>query len=251
MAKSANPSAVPVSPRWLLALESSTAHGGAALVRDGEIWRTILLPEGLRHGRELMAATAGLLAEAKLAAADLHGVAVSVGPGSYTGTRVGVMSAKALAFGAGIRLTAVSSLAAMAESMRLAGAAGADAMVLVLQDARRDEVYAGLYAFSAGEMRPIIREAAIAPEEAAALLGSLHEKGDKPVLAGSGFVTHAPLFAGFSGFDPIPRPISPGAVGILGWRQILQGDLADPMTLQPLYLRRDRDADWKKDALIG
>lgn len=240
----------PTPQRWLLALESSTANGGAALLCEGEAVETVRLAEGLRHGRELLPSAAGLLERRGLRAGDLWGVAVSHGPGSYTGTRVGVMSAKALAFGADLRLAAVSSLAALAATLLVEKRAADGDTVLVLQDARRDEVYAGLYRLDGGDAVPLAHDAAIAPEEAAGRLASLAGQGLTPVLAGSAFVTYADLFRGLGGGDAAPGLVNPAAVGLLGWRHLLRDKSADPMTLQPHYLRRDEGADWRKDSLI-
>lgn len=234
------------SPCWLLSLESSTPHGGAALLRDGQPFASAQLAEGLRHGRELMPAVSGLLDKAGIAAADLWAVAVSVGPGSYTGTRIGVMSAKALAYGTGCRLAAVSSLAALAETQRLDNGASAGDRVMVVQDARRDEVYVGVYLLEE-ETRALYPDAAVTPEEAAATLADLLAAGGAVRLAGSGFATYADLF---SSAVAAPGVINPVAVGVLGWRQVLREKTADPFALQPVYLRRDAGHDWRRDHLI-
>ncbi|MCD8352089.1 MAG: tRNA (adenosine(37)-N6)-threonylcarbamoyltransferase complex dimerization subunit type 1 TsaB [Planctomycetaceae bacterium] len=236
------------SPRWLLALESSTPHGGAALLHNGKPAVAMLLEEGLRHGRELLAAAEEIMKSQSLKATDLCGVAVSIGPGSYTGIRVGVMAAKALAYGAGIRLAAVSSLAALAESTRVSGKAATGDRVMVLQDARRDEVYAGLYRLDDNAAVPIVADAAITPEEAASRLRLYSEEGEgRLVLAGSGFHTYATTLGNP---EAAAGRVNPEAVGILGWRQILLEEYADPLQLQPVYLRRDEGADWRHDHLI-
>lgn len=236
--------------RWLLALESSTSLGGAALLEDGKIVHVTRLAEGLRHGRELMPAAAGLLKAASITVSDLAAVAVSIGPGSYTGVRVGVMAAKALAYGCGCPLAAVSSLAAMALTARLDGNAREGDTVLVLQDARRDEVYAGLYRLGDGDASAIRPDAAIAPEEAAAILADLIAKGTHPILAGSGFATYAEQFSRFGGLNISPARVNPGAAGLLGWRKIMREEFADPLLLQPEYSRRDAGHDWSHDILI-
>ncbi len=237
------------SPRWLLALESSTAHGGSALLRDGEIVASFLLEEGLRHGRELTASAGALLGEQGLGAGDLWGVAVSAGPGSYTGVRVGVMAAKALAWGAGARLIAVSSLAALAQTAILAGRAREGDVVYTVQDARRDEVYAGLYRAENGEAVPLRPDAAITPEEAAARLAALDaEHGSRLRLTGSSFTTYRAVLGGL---ESSPGRVDPAAAGSLAWRQSLREQYADPFALQPVYLRRDADADWRHDHLIA
>ncbi len=239
------------TPRWLLALESSTPFGGAALLREGEVIAVRHLSEGLRHGRELMPAAAELLQAQGVSPKELAAVGVSFGPGSYTGIRVGVMAAKALAYAGGSRLVAVSSLAALAESAILAGPmVKADEIVYTLQDARRDEVYAGLYQNRDGWAFPLVDDAAITPEEAAAYLAEL--KADYPGTVvhriGSGFSTYFELFRDLR---VLTGRVEPAAVGVLAWRQFLQADFADPLQFQPVYLRRDAEADWRHDRLIS
>ena len=233
-------------PRWLLAMESSSPNGGAALLRDDDLFEVARLAEGLRHGRELIPAASRLLTNAGITARSLWGVAVSAGPGSYTGTRIGVMAAKALSYGAECRLTAVSSLAALAETLRLAGKAVPGNLVVTLQDARRDEVYAGFYCLKEDETVPLAPDTALAPEEARACLKQLLEQNrqGKILLAGSGYVTYAELFRDIGGNKAASGIIEPEAVARLGRRQFLREHFTDPFILQPVYPRRHSAADW-------
>lgn len=234
--------------RWILALESSTSHGGAALSRDGTPMETARLEEGLHHGRELLAAAAGLLERHGLKAKDLWAVAVSSGPGSYTGLRVGVMAAKTLSYGTGCRLAAVSSLAALAETLVLERTASDGDRIMVLQNARRDEVYFGFYHIKEGVAVAETPDAAIAPEEVATRLAqAMSDGGKQPLLAGSGFATYGDILKCSSAAS---GGVDPAAVGALAWRQLLREESADPLQLQPIYLRRDSESDWRHDHLI-
>jgi tRNA threonylcarbamoyladenosine biosynthesis protein TsaB len=242
---------------WLLALESSTPHGGAALLQNGVEVDAIRLEEGLRHGRELVSSAARLLEKHSLAPSALRGVSVSEGPGSYTGIRVGVMAAKALAYGAGIRMASVSSLAALAQTLKDAGVAGEGDTVYTLQDARRDEVYAGVYRITEGVAAAVFPDAAVTPEEAGGRLRELWERCSGVLrLAGSGFATYrGVLLAAAPGAEgalssAADGRVNPASVGVLGWRQILLEKAADPMQSQPVYLRRDEGSDWRHDHLI-
>lgn len=98
---------------WLI-VETSGRAGAVGLARAGAVVRTHALDEARRHARDLAAAAGGLLDAEGLRPADVNGVMVSVGPGSYTGLRVGVMSAKAFAYAAGCRLVAVPTFHAIA-----------------------------------------------------------------------------------------------------------------------------------------
>ncbi len=128
----------------LLLLETATAVCSVALAKDG----TLL---GIResHSRNVHAERVSvfieeLLADAQLRPADLDAVAVSMGPGSYTGLRIGVASAKGLCYAIGKPLIAVPTLEAMAAGMRVR--IGAEtALFCPMLDARRMEVYCAVY----------------------------------------------------------------------------------------------------------
>jgi tRNA threonylcarbamoyladenosine biosynthesis protein TsaB len=126
----------------LLGLDTSTSASAACVLRaDGEWFEHV--PDPLRlaeppgHARELMPAVAEVMARSGLAWEELDALAVGRGPGSFTGLRVGVATARALAHARGLPLRPVSSLAALAEG------AGAGAALAVI-DARRGEVFAAL-----------------------------------------------------------------------------------------------------------
>lgn len=125
---------------WLLAIDTSTPMTALALGRGGELVAQARHDDRARPGSELLTPRiAALLAEAGVTARDLAAVAVGVGPGTFTGTRVALATAKGLASALPCPLYAVSTLAAVA-----AGAA-ADGAVLATIDARRGEVYAGWF----------------------------------------------------------------------------------------------------------
>src|SRR5882672_7052827 len=98
----------------LLAIETSSARGSLALFREDEPIGSAPFPEGLVHGREITVHLAEMMDRLRLAPRDLGALAVGVGPGSYTGIRVGVTAAKTLAFALKVPVIAVSSLQAIA-----------------------------------------------------------------------------------------------------------------------------------------
>src|SRR5690349_573125 len=103
-----------MSESWLL-IETSGRVGKVGLARGGGVVRSADLDATRRHARDLTAAVDGLLRAEAIGPRDLAGVMVSLGPGSYTGLRVGVMAAKALAYATGCRLVPVGTFAAVAE----------------------------------------------------------------------------------------------------------------------------------------
>lgn len=105
-----------MSATWML-IETSGRTGRAGLARDGRVIRSCTLAETRRLARDLAPNIAKMLEEENLAPKDVSGVMVSVGPGSYTGLRVGIASAKAFAFATGCPLIAVPTFAAIAREV--------------------------------------------------------------------------------------------------------------------------------------
>jgi tRNA threonylcarbamoyladenosine biosynthesis protein TsaB len=155
----------------LLALDSSTLTLSLALVErapDGEVRVLELLEEGPpRKQSEMLPGIVGeLLARHGVKLPQLEGIAVGLGPGSFTGLRIGLASAKALAYAAGIRLTGVSSL----EAVALDGPEGK--LLVPTAVARLDELYAGFYRREGNGVRLVEPETAMPPQELAQRLAA-------------------------------------------------------------------------------
>ena len=161
----------------LLGIDSSTAASTACVLRaDGEAFEVAPSPERLgrppAHARELLPAVAEVMKRAELDWGDLAAIAVGTGPGAFTGLRIGISTARALASAGGLPLRRVSSLAALA--------AGIEAPLrLPLVDARRGELFAALY--EAGE--PLWEPFAAPPDE---LIARIRDAGFSPLAAGDG-----------------------------------------------------------------
>lgn len=141
-------------PTWLLALDTSTPCTALALGRVGPGVRE-LVAHATHDDRAAPASSllapriSALLAEAGIGPRALGAIACGVGPGTFTGTRVALATAKGLAFALPCPLFALSTLAA------LAGGAARDGEVVALLDARRNEVYAGRFALDADGPRAL------------------------------------------------------------------------------------------------
>ncbi len=163
----------------LLGFDTSTSAASACVVRsDGESFEVAPPPERLQgppaHASELMPAVADVMGRAGVGWRDLDAIAVGVGPGTFTGLRIGIATARALAGGNGLPLRPVSSLAALA--------AGIEApLQLALIDARRGEVFGALYEGDELLWPPFVTP----PEE---LARRLRDEGFTPLAAGDGSV---------------------------------------------------------------
>jgi tRNA threonylcarbamoyladenosine biosynthesis protein TsaB len=152
----------------LLGIDTSTPASSACVLRDdGESFEVVPEPARLSAGpgqaRELMPAVAEVMERAGLDFRDLEAIAVGVGPGTFTGLRIGIATARALASAGGLRLRPVSSLAALAAGM--GGEGAGEAALLPLIDARRGELFGALHG-AGGELLwpPFVA----APEDVAA-----------------------------------------------------------------------------------
>jgi tRNA threonylcarbamoyladenosine biosynthesis protein TsaB len=160
----------------VLGFDTSTAATSACVLRaDGEQFELDTAPASPpAHARELMPAIAEVLERSGLAYRDLDAIGVGVGPGTFTGLRIGVATARGLAASTGVELRPVSSLAALAEGI------AADAR-LPLIDARRGELFASLYEGQELRFGPL----AARPEE---LIERVRKTGLNPLAAGDGSV---------------------------------------------------------------
>lgn len=173
----------------ILGLDTATADTSVALLSDTEGLELSLArhhrpvaDERPGHAEQLLGLAAEVLHEASLTWGAVDRIAVGVGPGTFTGLRIGVATARALAQASGAQLAGVSTLHALAEAAAAAAPAGAP--VLACVDARRGEVFAAAWA---ADGAGLVDARAVAPVGLAALAGAL---GARPLAVGDGAVRY-------------------------------------------------------------
>ena len=129
----------------ILALETSAKAVSAAITEDGRVLASGYQDTGLTHSRTLMPIVEHLFQNTGLSPESVDAIAVAVGPGSFTGIRIGVSAAKGLAFALDKPAVGVSTLAAMARNAAFAGG-----LIVCAMDARRQQVYNALLAAEDG-----------------------------------------------------------------------------------------------------
>jgi len=214
----------------ILAVETATLVGSVALLDAGRVVGQNLVDIALTHSERLMATIDRLLQDCRWQIADLEGLAVSIGPGSFTGLRVGVATVKGLALALGLRVAPVPTLDALACNLPFA-----DAPVCPLLDARKGEVYLSLYRWSGSRMERQWGYLALPPRAAA-------ERLEPPVIVlGDGAAVCLPFLEGLgAGLRVAPASHSvPSAavVGGLGSALLESGHGVAAEVLEPLYLR--------------
>lgn len=214
----------------LLAIDTSTRTTSVAVL-DGDAVRATIAVRAETHSDQLLPRIAAALAEAGLAPTALDAVAVGVGPGSFTGLRIGVAAAKGVAFAAGRPLWAVSSLAALALDL----AALTDAALLVpVLDARRGEVFAGTYVRAGAVVAEAGPDRVLPPAELAAVIDALAPAS--VALTGDGVAAYRDELGPLAARAVGGGPDAPSAVAIA--RLALAGDRVDVLGHgAPRYIR--------------
>ncbi|MFT5233167.1 MAG: tRNA threonylcarbamoyladenosine biosynthesis protein TsaB [Candidatus Krumholzibacteriia bacterium] len=167
-----------------LAFDTSTKQGRFALAEDDELLVYRPLNVGGSYADALLPVIEEMLAEVGRKKHDLDAIGITIGPGSFTGVRIGVATAKGLAWGLGCRLVGVTSIEAMAGAL-LVEHPDAEIAVPVL-DARRGEIFAGLFERSGGWVKPVVPAAAMTPDHWWAKIISTVEDPNAPVYGGDG-----------------------------------------------------------------
>ena len=220
-----------------LAIETAGRDGSVALVAGGTVVAEAAFPGGVRHAAGLLPLIDGLMRDRGWRPADLGHLYLSIGPGSFTGLRIGVTVAKTLALATGVRLVAVPTLAVVVEN------APADAAhAVVLLDAKRGQVFAARFERTAGGWAE--REPAHVDTLAAML-----DRAPRPLsLLGEGLSYHPPAAAAGVTVTPeaLWRPRA-ATVARLGMALAAAGRFVEGDHLVPTYIRK-AEAEEKWDA---
>jgi tRNA threonylcarbamoyladenosine biosynthesis protein TsaB len=214
-----------MNPKLAL-LETSHSAGWVALGLGQRVLASRRLEEARRHARDLAPFLKELLAEQGWKARDLDGIVVSRGPGSYTGLRVALMSAKVLAYATGCALIAIDTFAAIAVQVP-----SSINNLHVLADAQQDKIYHQHFLREQDSWHPV-SELKITPFAIWKETISSNDHVTGPGL--ERFATHLPAAQILSQELWFPQPES---VLRLGLSRFVCGERDNPFTLEPLYLR--------------
>jgi len=198
------------------------------VVRDGRVLAERNYRESRSHTASLPGLVSQVLADAGLGIDEVEALAVSIGPGSFTGLRIGLSLAKGIALAGALPLVGVPTLEALAW---VADAAPGETICAAL-DARKHEVYAALFSATVAGPRRLTPDLALAPE---ALAGRLEAPC---VLVGDAVEVYGDILAGGTVLRPFathhPRG---GVIARLGAERIAAGQATNPGALEPVYVR--------------
>lgn len=211
---------------YILNIETSTKNCSVAIAKDGE---TLICKEmaeqGYSHAEKLHLFIEEVLQSISIKFSDLNAVAVSQGPGSYTGLRIGVSAAKGLAFALNIPLIAVDTMAVLASQAKVS-----DGVIVPMIDARRMEVFSAVFNSDLDKIRgvaaEIITEDSFKDEtEKIYFIGDCQQKC-KTVLTRDNFIF----------LEDVVYP-SATAMGKLSYDQYKKNDTVDVAYFEPYYLK--------------
>lgn len=225
----------------VLAIESAGSVASAAILRDNKIVGEYSINTGMKHSETLLPMTDALLKSVGMDVSEIDYIAVSVGPGSFTGLRIGIAQAKAMAYAFNKPAVAVPTLKAL-------GAVGiTPGIICAVTDARRSHVYCGLYKYrlidyDAKEKRYKIEEIEenmlISAEE---LVEKLNAYGDEVTFAGDGvkilekYLENAQFSYKYA--LPTENDLSAAKVAYIAGEMIETGEVTSASALNAEYLR--------------
>lgn len=212
----------------ILSLETATTAASVALVSGEHVLAEASVPQTRRHTEVLMGLIDEVLDQAGVHLLDLHAIACDIGPGLFTGLRVGVATAQGLALAGDLPVIPVTSL------LTLSSAVGGERAALV--DARRGEVFVQLFTGEAASPRALTDPLVVAPQLLASLIGP-----EVTVVGNGGQAATEILLASKRRVLPDHAIPMASALGLLA-AQVDSAEWLSASQLRPLYLR---DADAK------
>ena len=219
----------------LLALDTTTAACSVALARPGQLIAEVTTIIPRTHSQRLLPLIHGMLSETPHAIGQVEGIAVSRGPGSFTGLRIGLATAKGLALALNVPVAGVSSLEVLAHG------AGVSGLVCPALNARREQVYTGLFRAGGQQPQAVLEPQALGLDRLLEQLARHKEPiwfcGDAGEMAWQ----HARAHLADARLVPEHfrwnRAAALAQLGLLRWQQ---GEMVKEQHLTPLYLRESQ-----------
>jgi len=219
----------------ILAVDTTTSGGSVALLEDGTLLGEANVESAVTHSARLFRSIDFLMGALGRDIKDVDGYAVAAGPGSFTGIRIGIGAVKSLAFASGKPAAPVSTLLALASKLASEGTP----LVCPVLDAKKGEIYAGLFETRGGDLVEIVPQGAYGPEAFLARLPS----GRAIAFAGSGVAAYRAGILSHAGDQarfPGRSPFIAAEIGRIGAGLLRAGRGVDAASLEPLYFRRSQ-----------
>ncbi|MEW6108325.1 MAG: tRNA (adenosine(37)-N6)-threonylcarbamoyltransferase complex dimerization subunit type 1 TsaB [Nitrospirota bacterium] len=224
----------------ILSIETSTMLGGVAIVdKDAGLIAETRLNVKTTHSERLMTAVHNTLVQSEIGMDDIDVFAVAIGPGSFTGLRIGLSTVKGLSYATGKPVVTVPTLEAFAWNFPFSGYP-----VCLMLDARKKEVYSAIFIWKDTGFMKVVDEISVKPAD---LLKGL--KGSI-IFAGEGVLLYRNLIEEIlkerAIFAPSDKMVpSPANVALIGLAKALKGEFADTSEAVPFYIRKsEAEVKW-------
>lgn len=224
----------------VLGIETATAQVGAAIGGHEGVLASAHSSRGLRHAETLIPKIDFVRRQARIELNEIGVVAVDVGPGLFTGLRVGIAAAKAMSLGLGVPMVGIPSLDLLAFPVRFT-----NRLIVAAVDARRSEIfYAGYRQSPGGLQRVIPHQVGTADDLASELLA----RGEDCLLVGDGGIRYADVFDGLGRVEIAEQGLaypSASALVQLAHSRALREEFVTASEVTPIYLRKpDAEINW-------
>lgn len=229
----------------VLGIDTSTSCGSIGLIEEGKVISEYLLDRPETHSERLLRGIDFVLKNAHLSVNDIDGWVVSLGPGSFTGLRIGISTVKGLALATQKPVAGVSTLDVLAFQV-----SPTPYLICPILDARKGEVYTAFYRYDENSLRRVSPYKVLKPEEL------VHQIKEKTLLVGDGIRNYGQYFQtvlpSFILYPSIPLHLPHGSIlAILGFESLRKGESLDLASFTPLYVRpSDAELKWQEKQLI-
>jgi tRNA threonylcarbamoyladenosine biosynthesis protein TsaB len=227
---------------YVLGIETSTMSGSVAIITADRLIAENTLNTRTTHAERLLSAIDHLLQTVSLSIQQIDGIAVGLGPGSFTGLRIGVTTAKSLAYSIQKPLVGIPSLDALASQYLFT-----NLLICPMLDARKREVYTALYRNDGAIVERVSEYAVITPEHV------LRDLTEPVMFLGDGVFPYRQMIETTLGhhalFADAARMLPRGSlIAKLGCDRLIAGEHDDWFALTPLYIRQsDAEIHWEKE----
>lgn len=221
----------------ILAIDTSSLVATVAVINEEKLLGEFTINSPMTHSQKLMPIIDQLLSSLELSMEDIDTIAASRGPGSFTGIRIGIATIKGLAHGRKIPIVGVSSLEGLAYNITYS-----KELICPIMDARRNQVYTGVYKWENHKLINIVEEAPLSINE---LMDKLKEREEKVIFLGDGLGRYKEDIISGLGEKALFAPLyvnmqRASSIAQLALDKINNGESKpeDYLSIAPIYLRK-------------
>ncbi len=219
----------------ILAVECSATPASVAIIENDKLVSSSFTNIKLTHSQTLMPMIDNMLKATKISIGDIDGFAISSGPGSFTGVRIGISAVKGLAIANKTKCVGVSTLRAMAENY-----SDTDCIVCAVMDARCNQLYNAIFDIENGNITRLKEDRALMCDTLLEEIKGLSQNGKTVIIVGDGadiFYDKAKEITNVKKAHPIRQYQNAAGVGFASLEAFKNGEAISPNELLPFYLR--------------